>query len=696
MYKRGEGIYYSSKKSLALGQIYLMIIGLFALSVFLGGLNEVEAQDSFKARDSVINNPADSSGADVVVDKTDPSLFGEKISTFYYDPLTQAFVWALAAYAAVRIIGSVAGLSEGETNAAAYAAAGGVLASQTAAALYGAKGVGVLGADVGGKLVGGSAVAEGAGIGTLGLTVIGIAVAVVVYVALYEDVDVKQELIQFSCFPWEPKIGGQDCEKCNDDPLKPCSEYRCKALGQACGIVNPGTTEEKCVWLNPGDVTSPVITPWEDVLDPENLDYVPDGSRPPERGTRIVRDGGSCLQAFTPLEFGVETNEPAQCKIELVHTEKYEDMQYYFGENNLFVQNHSQRMTLPAPGGGNGSEIQFPAPGEDYQLYVRCMDGNGNYNVDEYVISFCVDDSPDTTPPIIHSTSIATNSPVQFGVDNLTIEAYVNEPAECRWSRSSKNYDDMENIMSCGTNTIQVNAELLYTCSDQLTGIQDRTVNKFYFRCKDNPGKDEGDRNVNTQSYELVLRGTQPLDIIRAGPNKTIIGSTSTVVATLEAETSNGADEGKALCFFSDSGLSGTFVEFFETDSFEHRQDLDLIEGAYVYTLRCIDAGGNRDEVNVSFSVDIDNEAPKVTRAYREGALKLVTNEDAKCVYSLNTCNYNVDEGLPLIYSNPERKNSHFVEWDSNVVYYVKCKDEFGNEPPPSSCSIIVNAVELG
>ena len=32
----------------------------------------------------------------------------------------------------------------------------------------------------------------------------------------------------------------------------------------------------------------------------------------------------------------------------------------------------------------------------------------------------------------------------------------------------------------------------------------------------------------------------------------------------------------------------------------------------------------------------------------------------------------------------------HFIEWNPEKTYYVKCEDEFANRPNPDQCSIIV------
>jgi len=75
--------------------------------------------------------------------------------------------------------------------------------------------------------------------------------------------------------------------------------------------------------------------------------------------------------------------------------------------------------------------------------------------------------------------------------------------------------------------------------------------------------------------------------------------------------------------------------------------------------------------------------------------LKIVTDENAQCFYSLNNCNFVFNEGNTLLYSNPDVKNNHYAEWKNNIIYHIKCRDLRGKEPGPNQCSIVVSAVDL-
>lgn len=615
--------------------------------------------------------------------KEDFSVMGVHIASAGLGTLLEGLSYAGLAVGAIQLIGGLFGLNKGTTSALSMAAFAGIMTYK------GLQSLGPRGFD----LFGGQTAWV-----TRNADLIGLGVAVLVFVLLYKNTNTKT--VTFTCLPYEPPLGGAHCEDCNKDPFRPCSEYRCRALGQACQLLNANdAAKAMCAWVNPKDVTSPTITPWVAALYPTGLKYISDTSvRPPALGVKIQTGNGGCLPAFAKLQFGITTNEPAQCKIDYNHTAKMDDMTYYFGEDNAYIYNHTQIMRLPAPDSNTSlSGSPLLNNGGTFSLYARCRDANGNENADEYAISFCVDKSPDTTPPVIENTSIPSGSPVQFGTDSVPIQVFVNEPADCKWSTKDKSYNDMENNMTCNLNSYRSNSDLLFVCNGNLTGVVDNQNNNYYFRCKDQPGKADKDRNTMSQSFPLLLRGSQPLNIDNAGPNGTISGSTLNVPVDLTVQTSSGSDQGKAVCYFSNSQNLNSFVSMFETNSFQHKQTLQLVTGSYQYFFRCVDAGGNVANASTTFSVFVDKQAPMVTRIYKDSdALKVVTDEDAQCVYSLTTCNYNLADGIKMVYNPADNKRQSFAEWKPNSVYYIKCQDSYGNEPNPSECSVIGSAIEPG
>jgi hypothetical protein len=526
----------------------------------------------------------------------------------------------------------------------------------------------------------------------------GIGVGAVVFLLMYKKE--KQEIVEFNCMPWEAPTGGADCELCNKNAFVECSEYRCKSLGQACGLIkeNVGTNESACVWMNPYDVNSPMIKIGR-VLD--GYTYRPDSAvRPPATGAVIEKKGGGCVEAFTPLEFDFVTDEPSQCRIDYNLTagdpkakiSAYDMMSYYVGGTNHYSYNHTERMSLPGPAALNAADPELKNDGT-YTLYVRCRDANGNFNQDAFSVRFCVDPGPDTTPPKIESVNIPSNSPIQFNKSTVDIEVYVNEPAECKWSRENRDYNNMEKNMSCSTNVWEMNNNNVYTCAVQLTGLENRKTNDFYFRCKDQPGQEEKNRNVNTQSYKYTLIGTQPLTILEVGPNGTIKGSTDTIPAYLTVKTDNGYNNGEATCYYSTTGKEADFIQFLNTGTNAHEQRQDLKGGNYTYYFKCIDLGGNAAYNMTKFFVKVDRGSPAVIRMYNEGnSLKIITDEKSICSFSVKDCNFNIEDGIAMPYEN---EAIHSAEWKINQKYYIRCKDEYDNQPNPNSCSVIVKPYDL-
>lgn len=527
---------------------------------------------------------------------------------------------------------------------------------------------------------------------------LGVGVGALIFILTYKKE--SQEVVEFQCLPWQAPIGGGDCELCNE--FEECSEYTCKSLGQACDLINKGSEEEKCVWVNPHDTNSPIIK----MLDVnEGHVFSPDSLRPSGTGVVIKPKDAECIKAFMPLEFTFTTKdekenvgEPAQCKVDYNLTSglnSYEEMSYYVGGDSLFKYNHTERLALPGPDAINAVAPELQNDGS-YTLYVRCIDANGNFNQDAYSVRFCVEKGPDTTPPLIVNTNVPSESPVQFNNENLDLEVYVNEPADCKWSRENIAYDVMQNEMECSNELWEMNNKNSYTCKTTLTGIEDRKENKYYFRCKDQPNAaDPNDRNPNTKSYLYNIIGTQPLNILSVSPSdETIAGATDSIPAFLEVQTDNGYDNGKATCYYFAGEVENEedYIEFSETGENIHKQRQDLIEGDYEYSIKCVDLGGNVVYNSTEFSIDVDREEPIIVRTYKEaGDLKIMTNEDAECSYSNKDCNFDIADGISMSTSD---FNSHTSDWTLNHNYYIRCMDKDNNQPNPATCSIIVRASE--
>lgn len=551
-----------------------------------------------------------------------------------------------------------------------------------------------------------------------------VAGAVVVLTAIwgaFNYQDYSQEIFTYQSNLWQPVKGGEDCQACNSNPYG-CSEYQCHSYGAACVLLNPGTQYESCDWNNSRDFNPPQIAQL-DILD-ANYEYTPmKDIQLPDRGVQIIYTGKDasekqCIPAFTGVKFGVKTDEPAQCKIDLERKYSYDDMISYMTEGTVYTYNH----TIAIPSSAYPSEYALNESGwsidtgKDQDFFIRCEDANGNLNPMHFVVSFCVDDGPDTTAPEIETnylTSAYVTSGTQY-VDDL--EVYTNEPATCKWDFIDRDYDSMEYDMtgcskSLGEYTFPESYK--YGCFGNLTGIKDGQNNNYYIRCKDKPNLNEETakerRVANEQSYKLTLIGTNPLAIDAIAVNNEtlyqenmedkdykIVDSTTPVKATLTVKTSQGAEKnGNARCAYSLSN-NPLYYEFYNNGIFdylfENTHDLYLNDGTYNYNIRCCDLANNCDTEPISFKVETDTTAPEISRAYYEdNMLKLTTTETAECVYSTSTCNYLFEDGLPL---ETNDNLNHYLDWDTTTDLHIKCKDKFGNLPAAKSCQMTVRAYD--
>jgi len=513
----------------------------------------------------------------------------------------------------------------------------------------------------------------------------------------------RYQQITYQCNAWQPQTGGDDCELCNNQGLLPCTDYQCRSLGQSCELINPGTGNEKCVWINPNDIKYPIIKPWDDALLNEKYRYTPSNTiSPPDRGVIIqYQSGDGCIPAFTPLSFGISLDEPGRCQISPIRASSFETMGGLFLSGGIADYNHSYSLSMPGSSSLDSESIPIKNDG-NYELYVRCEDKNGNSNPANFVFKYCVDSEPDYTNPLIVFADPLNGKPVAYNTESLDAMFYINEPAECRWDHLNKDYENMENSMSCATSVLEMNAYMLYPCTTTLTGLQNNVENKFYVRCKDQPGltgDEAGNRNTNRESYEYILIGTEPLILSWVTPNNTLIkGPTTSVKVKIEAETSAGYEDGISTCYYSETGDDGSYVQFYDTNSFKHSQDLWVSQGSYDFYIRCVDLGGNTDTATINFDVETDTEAPIIARVYRKGDyLKLTTDEEAECRYGTSSnvgCDYNFEEGTLMISTDDLE---HYVDWNSNVNFYIKCGEirEGGLYPPQNECSLIVRPFDI-
>jgi hypothetical protein len=502
--------------------------------------------------------------------------------------------------------------------------------------------------------------------------------------------DTKEKVVTFSCLPWQAPLGGSNCDKCKDNGI--CSEYECGSLGQRCEFINAGTAEENCVDVPPNDASSPKISPLDGVI---TLGYK--YSNVKDVGFELTQTNGECIPEFTTVVFGIKTDRPAQCVVGNSPLETFDEMKgNYFGGSNLYSENHTSVLVIPSlesmKNEYNLTPIEISELG-DFNLYVKCKGINEKANDAAYVIKSCVKEGPDLMEPYITAAAPPSGAHVAYNATTKPVTFYVNEPADCRWSHNSNDgYDKMSNQMTCDTSLenygvygLPCNATLDITAGTS-----------FYVRCRD---KSEN-QNTMTTSYAYELKQTTtPLRIVSISPaNGTIIRvGSEPVTVNLEVLTADGAESGTAICYYK-LLENGPDIRFFDTYSNTHKQVFSSVTGGKSKIwVDCEDYAGNTAGDLTEFTVYVDADGPVVTRVYYDAGLNIVTSEDSTCAYSLtdSKCGFDLNNitGKDNAYLMTGEGASHAADWQTEQTYYIKCMDEYGNQP--GRCSIVVRPYEI-
>ena len=216
----------------------------------------------------------------------------------------------------------------------------------------------------------------GVGISVIGLIIIAVVIIIIVVFTALGIGDTKKVNVQFICKPWQPVTGGEKCAECGTDGY-PCSRYACQSLGVNCRLLNEGTGQEVCTNIGAGDLSAPRISPMLESLSKGfKYDSVSD------KGMKIVSgENDGCLKANSPVAFGIKLDEASYCRYNVKHTDNFDLMTDEnggdFGFSNIFLYNHTHFFEVPDLT-SLGIESYDPSKRMDFNLYVRCIDGNGN------------------------------------------------------------------------------------------------------------------------------------------------------------------------------------------------------------------------------------------------------------------------------------------------------------------------------
>jgi len=142
------------------------------------------------------------------------------------------------------------------------------------------------------------------------------------------------------CGLWVAPIGDADCSLCSGDQAKPCTEYRCKSIGESCqfeikeGI--PVCEKESTIDFSLPSVQVDVdVIPAEYTLEKAYLgDY---------DGYKVIEP----VRPHKPFTFGVKTDEDTRCTISL--TPRIEDysLQTVLLGDSVFRKSHNITLRMP-------------------------------------------------------------------------------------------------------------------------------------------------------------------------------------------------------------------------------------------------------------------------------------------------------------------------------------------------------------
>ncbi|RMD67013.1 Ig-like domain repeat protein, partial [Candidatus Pacearchaeota archaeon] len=584
----------------------------------------------------------------------------------------------------------------------------------TAAGISGAI-VGFAGASafVGTLAAGGSLAAAfgaGAGAGCAVPPACIVIIAIIVFIIIMKMMgvgDIEKKDVLFACLPWTPPVRG-DCESCGKDKLSdgseefPCNKYACEALGQNCKFVEGSENETGglCISVDVSDTNAPVITELiEDDL-PNGFSYESFRGKG-DTEFNIVRDDGTCMSQFDTLTFGFKLDEKAkQCYIGLDPSATKEQMAPIGGGTDKFRVAFTPTAyadfvsNLPL---GETSEVQ---------LYIVCEDYSPNANDNEnnkYIVNFCIN-RRDISVPILRRPDLLEQEeqrlhPFDTSEYLVTFEL-TKMPAECRWDERDTAFDLMQNeldISQCRETS--GGADCTWTFPASSSG----SATTICVKCK----TDESGVGANVQ---CLSPDGQPLNLEKSTQLPTIdsfsidMGGTSfedgatITVGTGPTEYTVSVTTSGNNPMTCEIQLDNTGSDVMaSSDGINHEYTYtDLAEGQHTITVTCTDTAGDSVSEQVSFNVEVDTQLVNIARVYIEsGTLYVVTDDPASCSYatapapdSANACAFAVDEGTPM--STDLDGTTHSLSISEDETYYIKCKDNFGNERT-GTCDIIVS-----
>jgi hypothetical protein len=509
--------------------------------------------------------------------------------------------------------------------------------------------------------------------GGLIIAEIGVAVLAITALLYWASYDEKYYWVQ--CNPSTPSFGSENCEKCNNDVMRPCSKYRCESLGTACqfkdsieisGVEFP-LADGSCVSIE--NTNRPPYIQNISVYDRHNTKVFSKTGLGTSPSTIDINMNGQPFPDGTSILVEITMNTKAICRWDVYPTLNFSSMDFPY-QSTVLRENLKQTFA-----------VSRASP----YIYVRCADVHGNANINEYLFRFSTKTGSDMTPPEILATDRDYYKYFANGLEQLPLFIYVNENSYCRWSKQDQEYELMNASVQCQTKLMQHG----FRCSTNLTGLQSGITNYFFLRCNDTSG------NVNHQSYVLELESAPPIIIKSVIPenNSRIEGCSFEPQVNLTVETEGGVD-GNATCYWTLKSDYSNLTRFFQTNSNIHVTEATVYPNQIntIY-IKCGDSALNDARTTTQFMVYVDLEKPSIIKVLGGTSLTIKTNEEAKCSFNFNfgkktnSCSFIANDSLYAKEFSTDGL-THTTSWDSDP-WYIKCYDKCGNGVFGNDCTII-------
>ena len=467
--------------------------------------------------------------------------------------------------------------------------------------------------------------------------------------------------VTFECESWQPPEGGENCELCNNDPLKPCNEYRCSSLGEQCEIVNKGTDNEICEMA-----INPLASVEINYLEGSNVVGIVNASW--DGGFNLTNSSGGDIGLGTDVNIGIKTSALAECRYSS-ETEDFGSMErlHYLAGN--------WREHILSYNTGTGGDAEF---------YITCYDRFDNKNSPLfYKVNIAVSDAPDKVAPIIKTTYPINGGFVGFDALKREVSVVTNEAAECKWDSSDVDYLSMANFMTCDKIYGVKLGVTGFLCKGEFNISEDN--NNYYIRCID---ESENDRLL---AYSLN-RPTNKISINWIKPNEDSKSVDIPQLVELQVKTSGGG--GGHSCSYSLAD-SKSMVPMYSSssDNLHLQPDLPLYERDYKIYVNCSDETGDIVGSFTEFTHSAyDKSLPKLTRLWQtDSKIHFVTDKLSECQYTMESSRYKWDSEEAENTGYGAEEKEHTIDVIAGKTYYIKCKTEYS--AIPSSCLVEVQAV---